>query len=305
MRKLTALLLAGIGVVGAAAFAHAHDELSSAQFVDSLRQADFIFEGVVTSVEYKSSRPTGARDRPLPHTFVTYEVLKVYKGRPGAPRTVTLRFMGGVSEINGRYLEVGTFPLFDVGAHDIVMMQGNTRNACPLALCGQGRFRIIGEKVYSDQGHEVDLTPDGTMAYGPPQPLPEIDTHVIEVRTADPRAGGRHVVGRTYLEPNVDGVLAPPVPLPAPQGWRQMTSAQFDTFLVNAIRSNLSPAELRSVPPVVSADIRNDFHVNLMTEHAPRSVPPGLGKTPPRSREEERELERHRADDDDEGRSQR
>jgi hypothetical protein len=270
MRKLKGILLAGLGIVAVAAVAHAHEEQSSATFVDSLRKADFVFEGIVTGIEYKSSRPTGARDRPLPHTFVTYEVRRIYKGRADAPRTVTLRFLGGMTD-DGRWLQVEGAPHFEVGNRDLLMMERNTQKACPLAGCSQGRFRTIDSKVYTDRGQEVDLTPDGTMAYGPPRPLPEVDSQTIPSPT-----GRSHVVRHEFFEPNSDGFPAPPEPLPTPRGWSQMSGEQFDAFLVATIKANLSQGELTRLPPVVSADIRQDFHVQVMTEDVPNSDPPGL-----------------------------
>src|SRR5262245_55412561 len=108
------MVLCGSALVAALAGpARADPELVSSGFIPSLHRADFIFEGVVTAVEYKSSRPARPGDASIPHTFVTLEIRKIYKGNPGPLRAITLRFLGGVSE-RGRILDVSGFPRFDV-----------------------------------------------------------------------------------------------------------------------------------------------------------------------------------------------
>ena len=84
-------------LVALAGPARADPELVSSDFIPSLHKAEFIFEGVVIAVEYKSSRPARTGDAPIPHTFVTLEIRKVYKGNPGPRplRAITLRFLGG------------------------------------------------------------------------------------------------------------------------------------------------------------------------------------------------------------------
>src|SRR5262245_21325947 len=116
LRKLRTAMAGGLGILLfplVAAQAH-----SSHQKTFNLRllsfQADFIFKGRVVAVRYRDSEPgnrtdeTGApvldedgqparRDGSgLPHTFVTFEIEKIYKGKAAA-KTVTLRFYGGVS----------------------------------------------------------------------------------------------------------------------------------------------------------------------------------------------------------------
>lgn len=268
MEKFKCALWGSIVVFAAASFAAADPEISSAKFIESLHSADFIFEGVVTAVDYKSSRPTGMGDRPMPHTFVTFEIRKVYVGNPGPLRTITLRFLGGATGVDGRVLEVSGYPFFDLGDRDVLMVERNTRKSCPLADCAQGRFRIINDMVYSDLGNEIDLTPDGTLVYGPEHRLPEIDTDTI----------GGHRVESEILEEDASGNLVPPVQLRPPAGWVQMSGRQFDAFLETTIQANLSHGELERRKPVVSADIRDDFVFPLLSQGLPNSDPAGFLK---------------------------
>jgi hypothetical protein len=266
--KLTTVLALGC-ILAFAGRAVADPGLSSEHFIESLHKADFIFEGVVTAVDYKSSRATGAGQRPMPHTFVTFEIRKVYKGNPGSLMSITLRFLGGATAA-GRILEVSMYPLFDVGDHDILMVERNTKKSCPLTSCAQGRFRIIDDLVYSDLGNEMDLTPEGALAYGPEHRLPEIDTDMV----------GGHRMAKVMLEEDARGVLVPPPQLSPPAGWRHMTGGVFDTFLEATLSANLTHGELTRNDPVVSADIRDDFVFALLRQALPNSDPPGL-KFPP------------------------
>src|SRR5215204_737300 len=102
MRLRTIALIGALALAGPAV---ADIDLEAEHFISSLRKADFIFEGVVTAVDYKSSRALGTGQRAMPHTFVTFEIRKVYKGNPGPLETLTLRFLGGSTGVGGRVME--------------------------------------------------------------------------------------------------------------------------------------------------------------------------------------------------------
>jgi hypothetical protein len=260
--KLLKMLLAGVLALGGPAFADV--ELEAEHFVASLRASDFVCEGIVTAIDYKSSLATGTGQRALPHTFVTYEIRKVYKGNRGSLQSLTLRFLGGAGT-GGRILDVSGYPIFDVGDHDILLVERNTGKSCPLARCAQGRFRIIDDRVYSAFGNEVDLTPAGALAYGPERRLPDIDTDTV----------GGHRMERRIVEATPGGVAAPPQP-PPPAGWRHFTLAAFDTFLEETLTANLSPGELIGNAPVRSANITDDFALAVIPQAIPQSDAYGL-----------------------------
>lgn len=264
MQKLKRALWGSIIVLAAASSAAADPGLSSSNFIKSLHDSDFIFEGVVTAVDYKSSRPTGKNDSPMPHTFVTFEIRKVYAGNPGPLRTITLRFLGGATGVDRRVMIPSGFPHFDLGDRDVLMVKRNTKDWCPLADCIQGRFRVINDMVYSDYGNEIDLTPDGTLAYGPEHRLPEIDTYTV----------GSHRFELKMTDEDDRGNLDAPVQLRPPAGWIQMSAQQFDAFLDATIRANLShDGEHHQRRPVVSADIHDEFVFRLLPQAPPKSDP--------------------------------
>lgn len=144
---------------------------------EALSQADFVFEGEVTAIEYATSMNNGTGgpdpddiDDPgvVAHTFVTYRIIEDLSGNAMGD-TVTMRFIGGVDEATGPdydILELAQAPRFDVGDRDIVLMRGNTELACPLVGCADGRFRILQSPrddqpyVFSELAQEVRLVED-------------------------------------------------------------------------------------------------------------------------------------------------
>jgi hypothetical protein len=71
-------------------------------------------------------------------TFVTFSVEKRLKGNPAD--TVTLEFLGGT--VGTDTLHVSGMPEFKVGDHEIVFVQGNGVQFCPLVRFGHGRYHV-------------------------------------------------------------------------------------------------------------------------------------------------------------------
>lgn len=148
-----------------------------------VRRADLIFHGRVESVDYDlSDRKSDAEVR-LPHTFVTYEMADVLKGRSTRER-ITLRFMGGPTEQPGQHLFVETVPFFNVGQEDFLFVTAG-QGFCPLVGCGAGHFRVIDERVYTSEGREVLLTPEGELAFGGASALEEATTQALAPSSPD------------------------------------------------------------------------------------------------------------------------
>src|SRR5215510_1876666 len=102
-------------------------------------QVEFIFRGTVSEIQYRLSDAASPGDVRLPHTFVTYTIEEVLKGT-ATQNTVTLRFMGGPDEEQGKFLSVSDVPMFTVGDQDILFVRKNGTALCPLVRCGEGRF---------------------------------------------------------------------------------------------------------------------------------------------------------------------
>jgi hypothetical protein len=101
-----------------------------------VRNADAIYRGYVTAVESRRVDPPGGR--PLIRTYVTFAVERTLKGAEHTE--IVLDFLGGT--VGDLTLEVSDMPVFTVGDHNLVFVQGNGRQFCPLVAVMHGRYRI-------------------------------------------------------------------------------------------------------------------------------------------------------------------
>ncbi len=142
-----------------------------------IKQAELIFQGVVSDVHYKLSDVISDENIQLPHTFVTFKIEEIFKGTT-AGETITLRFQGGSMQVASeadpkqtfpRYLMVSKIPLFDIGDRQILYVQGNGASICPLVGMNKGRLRVIEGYVYSDYGRPLVFTSqvDETLKFHP------------------------------------------------------------------------------------------------------------------------------------------
>jgi hypothetical protein len=132
----------------------------------TVERAGLIFEGTVVAIAFRDSDQLPNNQARLPHTFVTYEVGEVLRGRSES-RRLTLRFLGGWSGQTGRIMRIPHSPLFKLGDRDILFVAGNGAAACPLVACGLGRFRVWQDQVYTDAGLAVRLNAEGKLRIGP------------------------------------------------------------------------------------------------------------------------------------------
>lgn len=131
-----------------------------------LEQADLVFAGVVVSVETRSSSVLESGDVVLPHSFVTFRIEELVKGKSSAGDTITLRFLGGHDD-SGRVLTVAGIPHFEIGDRDVLFVQKNGERMCPLLGWDHGRVRLVNGEVYDALGQELWLAPDGNFVRGP------------------------------------------------------------------------------------------------------------------------------------------
>lgn len=135
-------------------------------FERSVKLASLVFEGKVIAIEFHDSKPLAKSGVSIPHTFVTYDIKETIRGRTSLQQ-ITLRFLGGWSQSNGRIMVVPHAPLFKIGNRGILFVSKNGAAACPLIGCSFGRFRVFDNKVYSDSGLAVRITPGGSIRFGP------------------------------------------------------------------------------------------------------------------------------------------
>ena len=158
-RRGLALLLGTAWILVFASSVAGHEEQREAVIIrEFVKNSDFIFKGKVVSVDYRSSEPVPIIDprterqavedglpvfqdgSDLPHTFVTFFIERIYKGKApvgtvGGPPSdhVTLRFVGGpYPQDDFEVIFVDTYPFFDEGDRDVLFVDRNTIKACPL-----------------------------------------------------------------------------------------------------------------------------------------------------------------------------
>ena len=264
-------------------------ETKDERFKRSVRRAELIFRGPVLNVEYRNSEivpvldphsgepvidprsgePVLVDGSDLPHTFVTYQIDHIYKGKVpiGSPDPcqVTLRFQGGLwtpeDPNESRILSVNISPLFDLGDRDVLLVRGNTFALCPLVDAANGRFRLIDDpcdmvpKVYSEYGRRILFWPvddpnvPGSARRGPFQEL----ATVTEFRVGP--YGFRRIRSEFGPDPN------------DPAYWTQghFTEGEFHAFLSDYIIGAHTQEELEAVPPIQSADITQPFEAPPLT----------------------------------------
>lgn len=172
-----AAALTCLGLAGWSSTARAH-EVPEKSLRTMTEDADLIFQGVVSKVEYGMAPGTESEDAELPQTFVTFQMEDVEKGRSSEGKTVTLRFLGGPAK-DGRILVVSNAPLFDEGERVVLFVRDNGESECPLVDCDKGRFRVINNQMFTNDGHEVRQTPRGNIFFGKQHHLPEVMNNKI------------------------------------------------------------------------------------------------------------------------------
>lgn len=222
------------------------DPLTDTELVKS---AELIFQGVVTRVDYRMSTVATTTDAYVPHTFVTFRVERVLKGRfTGTSTQFTMRLTGGSNPAAKRFMRLEGCPNFDIGERVVLFVYRNERALCPMAGWAQGRFRIVNDLVFSDSGREVWLTPQNALALGPRRDVAEARTHH--------RGGGiyaHHMMSTETAESSP--------PLPPVTGTRLNLSALIN-YLTWRITSSHTPTELSLLPRVTSSAPDYPFFVS-------------------------------------------
>ncbi len=228
---------------------------------DQVRKAPLIFFGEVVKVEFKNSSSSQQHPRGMPHTFVTYKVIAPVFGKTES--IYTLRFLGGAYP-DGTVMDLSHFPTFDVGEKDVLLVQGNTSLACPLAGCAGGRIRISNGKAFTEEGRVLRKGKGNrAFAFGSFQSLPEATTRTI----VHPRTGAKATL---FLKGESEKPASPEAD--------QLNAEEF-IALIKKLKAGEQPGQ------VPSADIRKDIlAVDLRAVAAPASPPARI--IPPKDAEE-------------------
>jgi hypothetical protein len=111
-------------------------------FQDLVAKADAIYRGRVTAVEARKVARTDAAGEVI-MTFVTVAVERVLKGAEKSE--VVLELIGG--EVDGEKLAIAGMPKFKVGQREIVFVQRNGVQFCPLVAMMHGRYRVARDEA--------------------------------------------------------------------------------------------------------------------------------------------------------------
>lgn len=227
-----------------------------------IERAEFIFQGVVTSVEYRNSDVDSADHVSLPHTFVTFEIERAFKGNAQSGGFITLRFQGG-PDVTGSTMMIPGVPHFDVGDRDILFTRGNGTQMTPLVGWEQGRFRIVNGLLYTDAGAELWLTREGKFTRGKQHALEEVLTHTVGATTL---RFGVEEDGRNSLPPN---------------GAKRLDADGFANFVADKVNQLATAGVLGAEITERSVYIQNKFYVERPKPVAPPSLPARSAAAPP------------------------
>ena len=148
-------------------------------FAELVAEADCVVRGTVTAVEVRSVATT--RGNAL-RTLVTLDIQECAKGT--APRQLTLTLAGGT--LGGKSTAIAGMPQFQVGDREILFVQGNGRQFCPMVGLYHGRYRVLAEAAtgrdYVARDNGVPLTATSEVS------LPLLDPVRIPAVTRSPAA---------------------------------------------------------------------------------------------------------------------
>lgn len=120
-------------------------------FEQLVQQAEFIFQGTVTSTQ---SAWVGEGAQRHIETYVTFQIEDNVKGQAGS--SYTIQMLGGT--VGDETFEITDTPKFKVGDRDILFVEHNNEQFVPLVGISFGRFQVQRDNL---TGREVLLNNEG------------------------------------------------------------------------------------------------------------------------------------------------
>jgi hypothetical protein len=154
--------------------AHSAADAPDGGLRELVAQSAAVAYGKVVDIQYRNSEPTREEPKGVPHTFVTYEIGKVFRGY--LPEKITLRVPGGADGSGGAYTET-TAPTFARGEADVLFIPGGEPGDCQLVNCVEGRFRVLEDRIYSGFGVPL-VGAEKALEFGG---KPRFDVNTMEV----------------------------------------------------------------------------------------------------------------------------
>lgn len=168
--------------------AHGAADADAGGLRELMSQSAAVAYGKVVDIEYRTSEPTREEPQGIPHTFVTYEIGKVFRGH--LPEKITLRIPGGADHSGGAYSET-TAPTFARGEADVLFIPGGEPGDCQLVNCVEGRFRVFEDRIYSGFGVPL-VAAEKSLTFGG---KPHFELNTMEL----PRPDFDQIIKRTEI----------------------------------------------------------------------------------------------------------
>ncbi|MBU6318633.1 MAG: hypothetical protein KGS00_03190 [Alphaproteobacteria bacterium] len=194
-RSLAALI--ALLTVSGTAYGHSPGDNSKDGLKGLVASSALVISGRVARVVYQTSQPTNEEPQGVPHTFVTYEISEVIRGKLDS-KLLTLRFPGGADGRGGVYMDTSS-PAFATGQTDILFIRPGGSEDCPLVGCVDGRFRISDKAVFNAWGVPVVEASPRLRVGGKPR----FDLNVMEV----PRPSFDQLIRRPEIKAQVDRTM--------------------------------------------------------------------------------------------------
>jgi len=202
MKRRYIAMLAALVAATPSAQAHGPGDNAKDGLKGLLTSSALVLTGRVAAIRYENSQPTAEEPLGVPHTFVTYEISDIVRGKFDA-KQLTLRFAGGSDGRGGVFLETSS-PTFATGQTDILFIRPGGDEACPLVGCVDGRFRIAGKAVFNAWGVPVvEATPNLRVGG-----KPRFDLNTMEL----PRPSFENLMQRPEMKAQIERTM-PNMPL--------------------------------------------------------------------------------------------
>lgn len=177
-------------------------------FAELVGEADAIYRGRVTHVE--SRRVERTDGGPIIKTFVTFAIERVLKG--AEQKEVTLEFLGGT--VGTESMTVSGMPKFSTGAHEIVFVQKNGVQFCPLVALMHGRYRIVKD---STTAREHVARDNGA----PLTDVADVEKPIVDLPAAVRAASDASAAARALTPDAFEASIASEVQRPTPRARTQ------------------------------------------------------------------------------------
>lgn len=173
-------------------------------FAELVGEADAIYRGRVTRIESRRvERPDGAGS--VIKTFVTFAIERVLKGPEQTE--IALEFLGG--SVGSESMTVTGMPKFSVGAREIVFVQKNGVQFCPLVALMHGRYRIVKDNTTAREHIARD---NGA----PLTDVTEVETPMVNlptsIRAASEASAAARALTPEAFEASISGEVQRPTP---------------------------------------------------------------------------------------------